>query len=227
MSAFKLWTDPQHWEKTERKRKERERLYAQKESLRKQTACFTGHRPNKLGGYNMRNPIMLQLKKKLLEVIEIAILEEGITRFISGGALGFDQASFWCVHILKKEKYPHIKNIVAIPFANQPKLWTDVQKYWYKKMLSLADDVIDVSKLKEYSTKETSVIPIEEYSKAKMQKRNEYMVDHSRLIIAAYDGSKGGTANCLRYAMKKWDREIWILDPKYNFERSVHYTFSF
>lgn len=80
-------------------RNERERIYQEKESIRKKTVCFTGHRPNKLGGYDMKNPTMLKLKDKLLAVIEELITKENKYRFITGGALGTDQAACWCVHI--------------------------------------------------------------------------------------------------------------------------------
>ncbi len=36
--------------------------------------------------------------------------------------------------------------------------------------------------------------------RAAMQWRNEFMVDHSQLILACFDGSPGGTANCLKDA---------------------------
>lgn len=46
-----------------------------------------------------------------------------------------------------------------------------------------------------------------------MQKRNEYMTDNSDIVIAVWDGSKGGTANCVRYA-KKLNKEIIVINPK-------------
>ncbi|WP_188052008.1 hypothetical protein [Azospirillum sp. Sh1] len=33
-----------------------------------------------------------------------------------------------------------------------------------------------------------------------MNTRNEWMVDHSDRLLALWDGSQGGTANCVRYA---------------------------
>jgi uncharacterized phage-like protein YoqJ len=189
----------------------------QRQELYNHTACFTGHRPDKLGGYDMKNPVILKLKEKLLEVIEKLIKEEGINRFISGGALGADQVAFWCVHILQK-KYPEIKNIVAIPFAKQDALWNQEQKYWYQKMLKLADEIIYVDE--EYQRdKET---PIGEYSSKKLQIRNEYMVDNSRIVVAVYDGSKGGTSNCLWYA-RHLGRTIYRLNPKRDFTLEITY----
>jgi uncharacterized phage-like protein YoqJ len=191
----------------------------QKQELINHTACFTGHRPDKLGGYNMKNPIMLKLKGKLLEIIEELIKEEGINRFISGGALGTDQAAFWCVHILQK-KYPEVKNIVAVPFAKQDALWNQEQKYWYQKMLKLADEIVYVDGILGYQRdKET---PVGEFSKKKLRIRNEYMVDNSRIVVAVYDGSSGGTSNCLWYA-RRLGRTIYRLNPKYDFALEIIY----
>jgi len=45
-----------------------------------------------------------------------------------------------------------------------------------------------------------------------MQKRNQFMVDNSRVIIAYWDGSKGGTKNCLDYALLK-NKTIYQINP--------------
>lgn len=47
-----------------------------------------------------------------------------------------------------------------------------------------------------------------EYAPAKMQKRNEWMVRESDFILACWDGSPGGTANCVRYG-EKWYGRDW------------------
>jgi uncharacterized phage-like protein YoqJ len=44
------------------------------------------------------------------------------------------------------------------------------------------------------------------------QKRNEWMVDNSDILIAVWDGSTGGTKNCVDYALKH-DHRIWLIDP--------------
>jgi uncharacterized phage-like protein YoqJ len=33
-----------------------------------------------------------------------------------------------------------------------------------------------------------------------MQTRNKWMVDHSDMVLSLWDGSAGGTANCIEYA---------------------------
>ena len=83
--------------------------------------CFTGRRPKDLYGYNhdayipMVNAIKSCLRKHI---------SQGYTKFISGGAQGFDQLSFWAVNALKREGYD-IKNIVYVPFKGQEKAWKE------------------------------------------------------------------------------------------------------
>ena len=62
-----------------------------------------------------------------------------------------------------------------------------------------------------------------EYAAFKMQVRNEWMVDQlnpaTDLLLAAWDGSPGGTGNCVKYATGK-GVGINRLDPLgYLFER--------
>ena len=40
------------------------------------------------------------------------------------------------------------------------------------------------------------------YAAWKMQVRNKWMVDNSDLVLALWNGTDGGTANCVRYAEK-------------------------
>lgn len=163
------------------------------------TCCFTGHRPNKLGGYDYNSPKNLRIKEKLEEAIVFLIEEQNVDTFVVGGALGIDQMAFDVVYSLKKE-YPNIKIIVAVPFKNQAGNWIPTSVSYYENQLKLADKVIFVDTLDEYKIKgyEEDV-----YYPAKMQKRNEYMVDISDYIITYFDGTKGGTKNCLDYWNKK------------------------
>lgn len=178
------------------------------------TACFTGHRPNKLGGYDKNNPTIILLKQKLVNLVQYLIEKEKITRFITGGALGTDQIAFEVIYNLQRKKYPFIKNILVIPFAEQSAVWTEQQIKTYKKILNLADEKIYVDELEKYKVKN---VPIGHYHPAKMQMRNQYMVDNSKIVIAVYDGSPGGTKNCINYAIKK-KKTIYYLNPKDNFK---------
>lgn len=44
------------------------------------------------------------------------------------------------------------------------------------------------------------------------QDRNEWMVDRADHVIAFWDGSKGGTANCVKYA-NKVGKPVTVIDP--------------
>lgn len=52
-------------------------------------------------------------------------------------------------------------------------------------MLESADEIVNVEEVDKYKTDDDNP---GEFSLAKMQKRNEYMVDHSQSIVAVYDG---------------------------------------
>ncbi|WP_075823985.1 SLOG family protein [Clostridium perfringens] len=173
--------------------------------------CFTGHRPEKLDGYNWSTSKSLRIMLKLLRVIEEQIQEhkkEEIT-FICGGALGIDQMAFHLCNQLKA-KYFNIKTELAIPFLKQASRWvsdTDIKRYQEHK--KLADRVVYVDELEQYRFDKVS---IGEYHSAKMQIRNKFMVDNSDLVIAVWDKSKGGTYNCVKYA-EKLGKKIIIIDP--------------
>lgn len=180
------------------------------------TICFTGHRPNKLGGYDWNTPknkvIIEKLRSEIISLINST--REYDFKFICGGALGIDQMAF---DILEKLKYGtlHLNNLkmtleLAIPFSKQPIKWNyhDAKKYEIQK--SQADIVTYVDRLEDYKIKGYDE---DIYYPAKMQKRNQYMVDNSDVIIAVWDGTKGGTANCVSYA-KKLGKEIISINPK-------------
>ncbi len=47
----------------------------------------------------------------------------------------------------------------------------------------------------------------------KMNKRNRRMVDHSKCVIADWDQvAKGGSWNCLQYAIKK-GKKVFVINP--------------
>lgn len=161
------------------------------------TVCFTGHRPDKLGGFDPNNSLAKKVKESLQFSI-IKCIENGYDTFISGGALGVDQ---WAAEIVisLKVKYPHIKLIIARPFPSQDKVWNPQSKKVFQEICSKADSVVDVSP--------------DPYTAWKMQVRNDYMINNSSLVIAVYDGSEGGTGNAVKSAIKK-NKTIITINPK-------------
>lgn len=209
---FKTITEEQReqWQKQQELEEQRER----------ETCGFTGHRPDKLGGcYSLKHSESIRIMEKLTPILQQLIHEEGVKRFVTGGAIGFDQIAFWTIQKLKQSN-TEIKNIVAVPFRNQSCKWSDRETLlWYNKMLQVADEVVYVDEIADYGMDN---IPIGEYHVAKMQKRNEYMVNQSRIMIACWDGTKGGTANCVKYINKK-GKTLYRMIPQREYELEVHY----
>lgn len=136
----------------------------------------TGHRPNKLGGYG--NEAYQQLKY----LAQCCFVGERPTKVISGMALGWDQA--WADAALGEG----IPLIAAIPFVGQENIWPEESKKRYRALLDKAEKV--------------EVVCSGGYAAWKMQERNEWMVDNCDRLVALWDGSSGGTANCVKYAEK-------------------------
>lgn len=174
--------------------------------------CITGHRPNKLYGYNMNNPKYDYLRKVIYNVIEKLYYKynKRIT-LINGGALGVDQI-FARESIKLKDKYNSdidsiIKLILVKPCMNQDVKWDNNSKREYIDICNNMDDIICISK---------------EYTNTCLQKRNIYMVDNSDIVIVVLNNSnnnnndnnnKSGTSNCYNYAKNKKDKDIILIDP--------------
>lgn len=172
--------------------------------------AFTGHRPDKLYGYDLSTYKYQILKNTLFKILEDFIYKRDITTFITGGALGFDTLVFDTVEELKKDY--QVQQILAIPFKNQPNKWIkeNIDKYNNMKKKAINIYVDEQKGDKDYSIKNTIV---GEYHPAKMQKRNEWMVDNSNILIACWNGdTSGGTYNCISYA-KKQGKEIYVINP--------------
>ncbi|HMM05930.1 MAG TPA: SLOG family protein [Clostridiales bacterium] len=148
------------------------------------TCCFTGHR--KLPKEKIEQ-IIIRLDQEVENLINM-----GVTDFISGGALGFDQIAASLI-IVKKEMGCKIRLIFALPCKNQDEFWSDKQKRLYHNIIAEVDEVIYVS---------------EEYANGCMKKRNRYMVDQSAYCICALLRPMSGTDQTVRYARQKELRVI-------------------
>lgn len=165
------------------------------------TACFTGHRPNKLWGYsNAYHAEYQKLVDKICAKCRYLVENEGVTTFVSGGAQGVDQLAFWAVNKLKKV-HPEVQNIVFVPFVGQEKRWASdnglFSQQQYQLMLKLADDVRICGELPDANDK-AAVVKL-------LHGRNHQMVNSSDILIAVCRtdidvNAKGGTAECMRYA---------------------------
>lgn len=137
----------------------------------------TGHRPDKLGGYGWEPEA--RLRCLAISWLEVAKPE----RVISGMALGWDQALASAAHI------SGIPFTAAVPFLGQEKMWPAESQKRFQTLLEKAEKV--------------EIVCSGGYSPAKMQKRNEWMVDNCTHVLALWNGTTGGTANCVKYAQKQ------------------------
>ncbi len=158
----------------------------------------TGHRPDKLGGYKPRNnPTVQHIKEELYEKLRLC-MDGGFDEFWSGAAQGFDQIFFEVVEDLRVE-FPHIKNNIAIPYKGFGDNWPEAAKKNLDELCKLADVV--------------HIVCEGDYDIRYLQKRNVFMVDKGDAIMSCWDGTMGGTFNCIEYAKKK-KKPILRLNPR-------------
>lgn len=172
------------------------------------TVCFSGHRPKGLGfRYNSsayRKASYVTMQMDLMQDLSKLVIDHKITRFITGGAQGWDQLCFQAVENLRKfmPGYP-IQNIVFIPFYGQESRWMSFGLFGqeeYRQMLEKADAVYAVHDAYSPNYKTTCIW---------LNDRNNAMVDVSGICVfpelfgTPLETRKGGTRNCYDYAMKK------------------------
>ena len=156
------------------------------------TVCATGHRPKDLpGGYDGNKDL-----EHLIDDIVSTFVDVGYMSFISGGAIGVDQ--YFANSVLIQRAFnPWIDLVIARPFPSQASNWPTATQQRFAKLCDAADEVIDVSP--------------DPYTPAKMQIRNQWMLDHSGLVFAVWTGKRnGGTWNCIQSALKLGRRIYWL-----------------
>lgn len=158
--------------------------------------CCTGHRPQKFPfEYGGKRKEYLTYLKELENKIISAVTENGVTCFISGMALGVDLD--FAQIVLKYRKKYSLTLECAVPCHNQTLKWDQKEISRYDRILKKADSVTLVS---------------ERYTPECMLKRNRYMVDKSDLVIAVFNGVKGGgTWYTINYA-KRQNKTIEVIN---------------
>jgi len=146
----------------------------------KLVVAVTGHRPDKLPGTYSEATF-----NRMVLVAKTQFIAEPPKRVNIGMALGFDQA---CAQACVDLDIPYI---AAIPFKGQEMLWPAASRDRYTRLLAWAEKVEVIG--------ERDKTPIPKL----MQQRNEWMIDQCENVVALWDGSFGGTHNCLVYAKKK------------------------
>ena len=151
------------------------------------TCCFTGHRPEKLPwGDDETDGRCAALKKKLQDAVEAAYDEE-MRHFICGMARGCDLYFAEAVLSLREAR-GDVSLEAAVPCPSQANSWPRADQVRRRRILAACD---------------LETLVQDHYSPGCMSRRNRYMVDHSAMVIAVYDGAGGGTRRTLEYALRQ------------------------
>ena len=137
--------------------------------------CFAGH--SEINDTS-------ELYKKLLLTIEKLITNENVTEFRVGNYGKFDGLSAKAVRELK-EKYPHIKLELVIPYLTASV--TQYKEFYYKNYDSLL-----MAEIPEKTPKRLQII-----------KCNEYMVNSVDFVVCYINHSWGGAAKTTDFARRK------------------------
>jgi uncharacterized phage-like protein YoqJ len=143
------------------------------------TCAFTGHR-------RLAKADIPVLKKKLEETIE-SLINQGVYRYLSGGAVGWDTLAAKVILDFKAGNEA-IKLIMVLPCRNQDEKWSAEDKAVYKEHLAAADEIVYGS---------------EGYTADCMKKRNIRLVDDSDYCIAYMKHQRSGSSQTVRLAKEK------------------------
>ena len=166
-------------------------------TINQNSCAFTGRRPKSFPWKYDETARDCVLLKQVLAAQIAELADQGVTDFLSGMALGADVWSAQVVLDLQR-KYPAIGLHCILPCEGQEIKWTVPAQKQYNAILEQAREVVYVSR---------------EYTSNCMLKRNHYLVDHSGVLLAVYNGvQRSGTGATVNYA-RKLGREIIVLDP--------------
>lgn len=157
---------------------------------------FTGHRPQRLGGYNAT--AHHDAIQERLEMLIADAYKCGYRKFYSGGALGTDQIAAKAVLNIQVGLHSDVELIMALPFEGFWSKWPAQSQNALKALIERANSVVYVSP--------------PPYTPVKMQVRNVYMVDNSACGIGVWDGSTGGTKNCIDYTLSV-GKMVCVVNP--------------
>ena len=153
--------------------------------------CFTGHR-------RIPDAVLPRVTSALRREVLRLVREEGITRFLSGGAIGFDTLAAEVVLEIAAD-YPNVELVIVRPCADQTRGWSAKDTARYEAILARANDVVTLEPA---------------YRPGCMQARNRYLVDHSAVCICYLTEPSGGTAYTVRYAASRGVPVVNLAPPE-------------
>jgi len=137
--------------------------------MKELTCCFTGHR-------ELPSAHNSELRTLIFNVIH-KLFTLGYTRFMSGGAMGFDILAAELTMQLRAS-FPGVKLVMALPCPDQDKYFPQDAARRYRFIKSQADQVIYTS---------------DHYFQGCMHKRNRYLAENSQICVCYLDHHSGGT----------------------------------
>lgn len=181
--------------------------------------CFTGHRPDRLGGRNETSPRIVAIKSELTRVVR-ELHAEGFRRFISGMAEGVDTWAAEAV-ISLREDLQDIRLIGAVPHITQVDRWDLDSRDRWESILRAADQVwVTMGGEKRRDAEDVIAEERRRIRERDLDKnvyplymqRNRWMVDRAAVVVAVWDGSASGTGSCVQYARER-NRKVIRVDP--------------
>ena len=158
---------------------------------------LTGHRPDKLDGYDLTSDYYKRLRQRLVHIIERSLAQYPVVECHSGMALGAD--TVWAEAIITcRDKYgkDRVPFIAEIPDYKQSGRWPQKSRDKWSELMQHADRV------NQYAPQNKG----KSYAYI-LNQRNIGMITACDILIAIYDGvSSGGTANGVHDGrrMGKW-----------------------
>ncbi len=154
---------------------------------------FTGYRPEKLPFFGEDDPMCVDLTERISNQIG-RLIADGANEFYTGMALGVDT---WAAEAVleHRKSHPEIKLIAVIPCPEQPSKWNSADRKRYRTILEKCDRTLTISPF---------------YTRDCMHKRNRALVELCDVLIAVYDGKKGGTQYTVDFAKSRGKRVLVI-----------------
>lgn len=144
------------------------------------TVSFTGHRTY----HNLSDEVLCNEIRRLYN--------QGLRIFMCGMARGFDLAAGECVLKLRDE-LPGVRLRCVIAFYGQERSFSKRDRERYARLEMEADEVIILE---------------DTYHAGAYHQRNDFLVENSSIMVAYYNGTKGGTQYTLRRSLKSGLRII-------------------
>lgn len=175
--------------------------------------ALTGHRPEKLGGYNLNTPGYIKLQHDLETIIEEKLKVHPVIWCHSGLALGADTC--WSKAILNmRAKYQgRVLFHVHVPMWSQKDVWPNQNDIaFWQTQVNNADRLT----VYDWQFQARPAHTKKDASRQALHDRNIGMVNQCDMLLAVYDGvSHGGTKGTIDYASSV-NKEIMYM-PRANY----------